>query len=175
MKYFDMRGSNQYKSNVHRFMGLKDSQLKDIARVTFPLIIMSVMGMQIQSMRPATFVSPIPMDSYVVYADEYKQPEESPAPEREAMIKVIKQIWRRDWKVGVAIASCESGLDHTQKNVHNTDHSIDYGLFEINSIHGMNPDDMMNAVANAGYAYSLYKEQGLNPWSSSSKCWKERL
>lgn len=94
---------------------------------------------------------------------------------RDEAIAIIKKVWRHDWKLGVALASCESGLRVTAINDSNTNGSTDTGLFQVNSIHGISREDLLNGYANAGYAYALYKEQGTNPWYSSEKCWKERI
>lgn len=110
-----------------------------------------------------------------VYATEYKEPEMADLPEREANIAIIKKIWTTDWQIGVAIASCESGLRAGAVNRHNSNGSIDVGLFQINSVHNYTEDEMLDPIANAGVAYAKYVKQGTNPWYSSESCWKERL
>lgn len=110
-----------------------------------------------------------------VYAAEYHEPEMADVSEREANIAIIKKIWTNDWKIGVAIASCESGLRASAVNRHNSNGSIDVGLFQINSIHGYSETEMLDPIANAGVAYAKYVKQGTSPWYSSETCWEERL
>lgn len=174
MKYFDMRGTNGHKKHIHRIGGLKPSTWKTINLICLPLII-PFLNAAVSYVPKTHFISPIPMNAYVVYAEGYKKPEVAAVSEREKNIGVIRAIWRRDWKVGVALARCESGLRSNAINLHNVDGSTDTGLFQVNSVHGIDKDTLLNPYANAGYAYSLYKEQGLNPWSSSSSCWKENI
>jgi hypothetical protein len=89
---------------------------------------------------------------------------------KDKAIYIIRKIWRKDWKVGVAIASCESGF---REKVIGVTHDV--GYFQINPIHGFSDEEMQNGLANVGFAYSLYKEQGTTPWNSSKSCWIERL
>lgn len=95
---------------------------------------------------------------------------EVPLPEKEANIALIKKIWGRDAELGLRIAKCESGYKTAGTHVANKDHSVDQGVFSINSVHGM--PEMENAVANISYAYSMYLNQGTHPWDSSKECWK---
>ncbi len=126
---------------------------------------------------PTKLVSPLPLDGKLNV-----EPTAIPTPvkvaelsEQESSIAVIKKVWRKDWKVGVAIAKCESGLRANAFNNKNINGSTDTGLFQINSVHGISKEDLMNPYANAGFAYSIFKEQGVNPWYSSEKCWKEKV
>lgn len=105
----------------------------------------------------------------------YKDPPMAEEPEQQTNISIIKKIWTDAWKVGVAIASCESGLRHDAVNTHNSDGTIDVGLYQINSVHNWREADMMNPIANAAVAYAMYQRQGLTPWKSSEHCWKDRL
>ncbi len=85
-------------------------------------------------------------------------------------VYIIKKIWRKDWQLGVAIAGCESGF---REKVIGVTHDV--GYFQINPIHGFTDEEMQNGIANAGFAYSLWKEQGLTPWYSSKSCWKDKI
>jgi hypothetical protein len=88
--------------------------------------------------------------------------------EREQNIGLIKKIWGRDQEIGLAIAKCESGY-RTHAVGHNTNGTIDEGIFQANSVHGM--PEMQVAVANISYAYTLFLKQGTTPWDSSKHCW----
>src|SRR3954447_11157852 len=48
----------------------------------------------------------------------------------------------------------------------NKDGSVDYGLFQINSVHGYDPNKLYDPLYNAKAAVSVYKSQGLKAWST---------
>jgi hypothetical protein len=104
-----------------------------------------------------------------------KDPELAPLTERDNNIRIIKKVWKKDWRVGVAIATCESGLRSTAYNGSNKNGTWDAGLFQINKIHGWEKDELFDPVANAGIAYSKFVDQGTQPWYSSKHCWINKL
>lgn len=91
---------------------------------------------------------------------------------KDGVIALIKKIWGKHAHIGIALSQCESGLNSQAKHINNNG-TIDEGAFQVNSIHGL--PDMKVATANILYAYSLYKEQGLNPWNASKKCWGDKI
>jgi len=112
----------------------------------------------------------------IAVADAASAPTPTATPtEQEASITIIRKVWGRDWKIGVAIATCESGLRANAMNRDNTDLSNDVGLFEVNSVHGWTDQQMLDPVANAGYAYAMYAQQGTAPWESSQGCWGKEV
>jgi len=70
---------------------------------------------------------------------------------------------------GVAVALAESGGRTDETHV-NSDGTTDYGLMQINSIHGslLSSGDWRDPNANARMAYALWKDNGgsWRPWSS---------
>ena len=69
-----------------------------------------------------------------------------------------------DWHelhTAVAVAYAESGGDPFAIN-HNNDGSTDYGLWQINSVHGF--DDLFNPVVNAEAAFDVWQRQGWTAW-----------
>ena len=90
-------------------------------------------------------------------------------PERNKAI--IARVWKEHRDLGVAIAGCESQLQANALNVDNPDGSHDAGLFQINSIHGLPTEQLLDPVANTEVAYRLFQEQGTTPWDSSRSCW----
>lgn len=65
------------------------------------------------------------------------------------------------------IALRESGgRAHINNAGTNKDGSVDYGLFQINSVHGYNPSKLYNPLYNAKAAVSVYRKQGLHAWST---------
>ncbi len=72
-----------------------------------------------------------------------------------------------DWltETMLAIAQAESGCNPTARNTANTDGSTDTGLLQINSIHGIDPETLMDPTENVRAAYRIYQSQGLKAWS----------
>lgn len=98
----------------------------------------------------------------------YKLPELAPLPERETNIALIKKVWGKDSKLGLAIARAESGYQTKVVN-YNTNGTVDQGVFQVNSVHEM--PEMDDAVANISYAYTMFLKQGTTPWDSSKIHW----
>lgn len=89
------------------------------------------------------------------------------------------QLWsvvRSQWGTGsdaltaFAVALAESGGDPTRTNTHNTNGTIDYGLFQINSVHSalLTGANWQDAQTNAHMAYTLYTAAGnkFTPWAA---------
>ena len=65
----------------------------------------------------------------------------------------------------LAIAQAESGCNPQAVNTANTDGSTDTGLLQINSIHGLDPETLIDPTVNIQAAYRIYQTQGLKAWS----------
>jgi hypothetical protein len=67
----------------------------------------------------------------------------------------------------LAIAKAESGLREDAMNL-NEGRSLDYGIFQINSIHWSKPGcalkDLVDPYKNVDCAYQIYEQQGFSPW-----------
>lgn len=100
----------------------------------------------------------------------YKQPELAGVTEQNRARAIIKKIWGKDARTGITIAVCESGLREKVIGI-----TYDVGYFQVSPIHGFTDEDMQNGVANASYAYTLYKEQSFQPWKSSRSCWESKI
>jgi hypothetical protein len=170
--YMNMQGSNQHKRHIRRIAGLKVKTWLTIIIIVLVLFILTVpMYLSEQYNRKINMFD----RGLKVYAEtrrEYKAPPLADETTQEAMIGVIKKVWRKDWKIGVALARCESGLRPDAVNRYNRNGSVDVGLLQVNSVHGISEKDLLNPYANAGYAYAIYNEQGTGPWFSSRKCWE---
>ena len=72
-----------------------------------------------------------------------------------------------DWpaEIMLAVMQAESGCNPTARNTANTDGSTDTGLLQINSVHGIGPETLLNPTANVRAAYRIYQSQGLKAWS----------
>jgi TP901 family phage tail tape measure protein len=65
------------------------------------------------------------------------------------------------------IALAESGGNPSLNNAGlNSDGSIDYGLWQINSIHGHSPSAMYDPIKNARAAADILSSQGIGAWSA---------
>lgn len=68
------------------------------------------------------------------------------------------------------VRKCEnSTFDQTRTN-HNNNGSVDYGVFQINSIHTARFGEEFKTdwKANVDVAYEIFSEQGWSPWACSS-------
>lgn len=175
--YFDLnkKGTNGHKLKVKTItilgITLKAKVWRDVLIIASTAAVIAAIGYK---MRLYERKIDVLSSGYKVYAQvperEYVEPPLADETTQEASIRVIKKVWRGDWKVGVAIAKCESGLRPNAFNGHNTNGTWDAGLFQVNTIHGIDKETLFNAYANAGYAYAIYNEQGVQPWYSSNRC-----
>jgi hypothetical protein len=82
--------------------------------------------------------------------------------------KYICEKWGPfDCKTALAIAKAESGIREDAINI-NANNTIDYGIFQINSVHfkkpGCSMKDLVIEEKNVDCAYSIWKAQGWTPW-----------
>lgn len=132
------------------------------------------------------FVSPIIVKTGVSHAQE-EIPLVSADPHYIEIVEVEKQIEFEGEKheiftyivekfgedAGDAITlvrKCEnSTFDQTRTN-HNRNGSVDYGIFQINSIHTARFGEEFKTdwKANVDVAYEIFSEQGWSPWACSS-------
>ncbi|MDO4868058.1 MAG: transglycosylase SLT domain-containing protein [bacterium] len=78
---------------------------------------------------------------------------------------VEKYSW--DSKVMLAIAQAESGCNPRSDNSElNADGTYDYGLFQINSVHGYNRNTLANPAKNTEIAFKIWQLQGYRAWSA---------
>lgn len=73
----------------------------------------------------------------------------------------------QDLVIAVAVAFAESSGETTQ--VHpNDDGSTDYGLWQINTVHGslLNQGDKFNPIDNARMAYTVWRDSGWGAWTT---------
>lgn len=96
------------------------------------------------------------------------------------IIAYIKQKFGTHAQEAIIVATCESGLrpDIVQVNENNDgSDTIDYGVFQINSIHQkeLGTQFETDPKRNIEVALALYDENGLAPWDSSKRCWSPEL
>jgi len=71
-----------------------------------------------------------------------------------------------DYKTMIAIMIAESDESPVAWNENEPDGSESYGLFQINSVHGINPMLLDIPSLNVEYAYRIWQEQGCLAWGS---------
>lgn len=76
-----------------------------------------------------------------------------------------------DCRVALAIQRAENPEGKCEIYHYNSDGTLDWGYFQINTVHlkrpGLNLRDLLDCKANIDFAYQLYKERGgFTPWST---------
>ncbi len=74
-------------------------------------------------------------------------------------------------RVALAIQRAENPQGKCETYHYNSDGTLDWGYFQINTVHlqrpGLNLRDLLDCKANIDFAYQLYVEkQGFGPWST---------
>jgi hypothetical protein len=78
----------------------------------------------------------------------------------------IKATFPDNYKIMLAIAKAESGLDPSKISPVNSNGSIDYGVLQVNSCHGYDPKKLLNVDYNLEKAREIYEKQGMKAWST---------
>ena len=76
-----------------------------------------------------------------------------------------------DCRIALAIQRAENAQGKCEIYHYNTDGTLDWGYFQINTVHlkrpGLNLRDLLDCKANIDFAYQLYRERhGFTPWST---------
>jgi hypothetical protein len=76
-----------------------------------------------------------------------------------------------DCRVALAIQRAENPQGKCEIYHYNSDGTLDWGYFQINTVHLLRPDlnlrDLLDCKANIDFAYRLYREEhGFTPWST---------
>ncbi len=73
-------------------------------------------------------------------------------------------------RIALAIQRAENPRGACEIYHYNTDGTLDWGYFQINTVHltrpGLNLRDLLDCRANIDFAYQLYRERGFQPWST---------
>lgn len=85
----------------------------------------------------------------------------------------IRATFPEDPDTAIAIAKCESGMNPKAFNGNNSNGSIDSGLMQINSVHGVSKHMLMDVDVNLAVARVVYERAGnsFNPWV----CYKKSI
>ena len=76
-----------------------------------------------------------------------------------------------DCRLALAIQRAENPQGKCEIYHYNSDGTLDWGYFQINTVHlkrpGLNLRDLLDCKANIDFAYQLYREKGgFTPWST---------
>jgi hypothetical protein len=76
-----------------------------------------------------------------------------------------------DCRLALAIQRAENPQGRCEIYHYNSDGTLDWGYFQINTVHlerpGLNLRDLLDCKANIDFAYQLYREKGgFEPWST---------
>lgn len=133
--------------------------------------------------------SPSPVEPFIApeanaakVAVEFKAAPEPILKEKPKTVREEVEAYFADIPILVSIASCESHFRQFEKDgtVKRGDiNRYDLGVMQINELyHGEKAKemglDLHTLEGNLKFARYLYEKEGATPWSSSSKCWKER-
>jgi hypothetical protein len=73
-------------------------------------------------------------------------------------------------RVALAIQRAENSRGACETYHYNSDGTLDWGYFQINTVHlerpGLNLRDLLDCKTNIDFAYQLYMERGFQPWST---------
>lgn len=75
-----------------------------------------------------------------------------------------------DCRIALAIQRAENPRGACEIYHYNSDGTLDWGYFQINTVHLKRPDlnlrDLLDCRSNIDFAYQLYKERGFQPWTT---------
>jgi len=75
-----------------------------------------------------------------------------------------------DCRVALAIQRAENPRGACEIYHYNSDGTLDWGYFQINTVHlkrpGLNLRDLLDCKSNIDFAYQLYRERGFEPWTT---------
>lgn len=73
-------------------------------------------------------------------------------------------------RIALAVQRAENPRGDCEIYHYNTDGTLDWGYFQINTVHlkrpGVNLRALLDCKANIDFAYQLYTERGFEPWST---------
>jgi hypothetical protein len=116
-----------------------------------------------------TIYNPLPKINYALVKAEDAESYNYRLPD--TIEREIKAVFGNDGDDAIKVARCESGLRPQVCNDGlNSNGTVDCGVFQVNSIHGVNRKWLQDRGINIRVAFGLFKDQGWEPWRSSNKC-----
>ncbi len=108
------------------------------------------------------------IDRAFAHEELKKKQEEENRPTKANIIAYIAKVFENEGTaVQVRAINCfysESGLRTDAVSPTNKNGTIDRGVAQINSIHGMKPEDAHDFKKNIDKAYQIYKRRGFSAW-----------
>lgn len=103
--------------------------------------------------------------------------------ERNITVEEYVRGYFSDIPIMIEIAKCESKFRQYDKSgevLRGEINSLDRGVMQINEYYHSHDSnklgyDIMTLEGNTAYARHLYEKFGVQPWSSSSKCWSKTV
>ena len=104
-----------------------------------------------------------PLGSTPIQAQEAPTP--SPTPSAiEVREQIIRDVFGADAEDAIKVFTCEGLRSNKCNDGLNKNGSVDCGVAQINSVHGVARKWLLNPEINIRIAYQLFQEQGWNPW-----------
>lgn len=115
-----------------------------------------------------TLLSLVPLFVYARVETYIEPPKVTPIQySKEYSISAIREVWKKDASIGLAIANCESGYQNLVVNYEDSklNGHVSRGLFQLSEINGVVPL-WWEPKINAQKAYSMFLKQGVRPWTN---------
>lgn len=146
-----------------------DSNSIDIAQASNKTEIAPIIDSQIVEKGQVTVLGEVPAP--IIYLAATPEPKPEPSDKQEIYLYIIEKFGDDGANAITMIRKCEnSTFDQTRTN-HNRNGTIDYGIFQVNSIHAARygSEFMTDWKANVDTAYEIYKAAGkkFTPWTCS--------
>lgn len=96
---------------------------------------------------------------------------------------LIREVWGKDARYGLAIAQCEGEFKQFNKDgtiLRGRINPHDIGIMQINSDHHEDTYlsmkiDVFTPRGNIEYGKVLFDQSGMAPWEASRPCWKNKI
>lgn len=129
-------------------------------RIEFKLLCALIGLLIVMSLTPIAQAPAQDMNGYVKV--------EKPLTERQQIINYIYQVFGDQADNAYKVLACENGRLNPNAQGHNTNNTVDTGIFQVNSIHGVPEAYLKDWRTNIDIAYQIYKGSGWGAWSCAT-------
>lgn len=164
------KGSNQHRNRYRYPWGLSEKAF--INALIWTCVAGVVAAMFYLSHRKPEIISPLAQNPWI---EEVRAVDESPAsspePTLENIVNYIMMTFEDEgeaiqlWAIKCFIS--ESGLNHEAYNYNEWNETFDYGVPQINEVHGYSIEELRDYRFQIKVAYQVYKKQGTEAWYGS--------
>jgi hypothetical protein len=172
--------SRQRKRNAPNFARKKSSaRAANTALALFLCFLLAVTGWWFHRYYALSFQSPVRLSFHwpVVIAERTSSESavEAQTDQNGRRLSAWQQYackkFGSDCRLALAIQRAENPNGKCEIYHYNSDGTLDWGYFQINTVHlqrpGLNLRDLLDCQANIDFAYQLYREKGgFTPWST---------